>query len=237
MIIIEKSPKGNEVVFSINYYDPVNKEKIRVKDISHEKNTAYIKNVEVSLLTGIIYINILAKGDRSNLYRIDISENILAIDTKDYFIDKLSLVSSKDRLLYEDKLYDKVFYLDFPSSKSNEIKIDNEEQIKLLGCDEEGIIYIGALEEGKVKRIYSSRGEQNLESWKKNDIDNPVEEKNIHINPNGGIYIIDDLDKSIICNNEGTQGKYNINGELLAFYNDGYIYIDKSSIIRNEIIH
>lgn len=236
MIIIEKNQKGKESVFSINYYDATNKEKIRVKDISHEKSDSYIQDVEVSLVTGIIYINIVSKGERSSLYRIDISENILAIDTKNYFIDKLSLVSSKDRLLYEDKLYDKVFYLDFPSSDSNEIKIDNEEEITLLGCDKIGTVYIGSLEDGKVTSIYTSKGEQNLKSWKKDKLNKPVDEESIYINNKGGFYIIDKEENNIEFRNNRVEIRYNITGEFLGFYNEGYIYKDIDNNIKNEII-
>jgi len=237
MLIIEKEVKGKEAVFSINYYDAVNKEKIRVKDISHEENPAYINDVEISLLTGIIYVNIVHKGDRSSLYRIDISENIFAIDTKEYFIDKLCLVASKDRLLYEDKLYDKIFYLDFPSNEGKEIKIKGEDQLALLGCDEEGMVYIGGLENGKVKNIYYGRGDEELDSFKVINLDTFVEEKNVYVNNKGGIYLVDKLENTIIFINGHIQTLTHLDGEFIDFYNQGYIYKDtKTNTIKNEFL-
>lgn len=235
MIIIEKTVKDKEAVFTINYYDAVNKEKIRVKDISYEENPAYVNDVQVSLLTGIIYINIVHKGDRSSIYRIDISENIYALDTKQYFIDKISLIPSKDRLLYEDRVYNKIYYLDFPANSGKEIKIKGEDQLVLLGCNEEGVVYVGGIKNGKVYKIYYSQGDDNIEGWSTIDLKNSVEEQNIRVSNHGGVYIIDKFQNSITLTNGRTESITYMEGDFITFYNQGYLY-KKGNAIKNEFL-
>ncbi|CAM3053837.1 hypothetical protein HAHI6034_13015 [Hathewaya histolytica] len=235
MIIIEKTLKEKDSVFTINYYDALNKEKIRVKEISYEENPAYVNDVQVSLLTGIMYINIVHKGDRSSIYRIDISENINAIDTKQYFIDKLCLVPSKDRLVYEDRIFNKIYYLDFPANEGKEVKVDEEDQLVLLGCDAEGIVYLGGIKNGKVYKVYYSKGDENITNYRSIDLNESVEEKNIYVNRKGGVYIIDKFKNTITLMNGRTEITTHIGGEFISFYDQGYLY-KVNNTLKNEFL-
>lgn len=235
MIIIEKTSKDKEDVYTINYYDAVNKEKVRVKDISYEENPSYVNDVQVSLLTGIIYVNIVHKGDRSSIYRIDISENIYALDTKQYFIDKMSLIPSRDRLLYEDRVYNKVYYLDFPSNSGKEINIKGEDQLVLLGCNEDGVVYVGGIKNGKVYKIYYTQGDDKIENWSTIDLKSSVEEQNIKVNNHGGIYIIDKFQNTITLTNGRVESISYMEGDFIALYNQGYLY-KKQNTIKNEFL-
>ncbi|SHK15703.1 hypothetical protein SAMN02745248_01912 [Hathewaya proteolytica DSM 3090] len=231
MIIIEKINRGSEVVFSISYYDANTSEKRNVKDISHEQKDAYVQDVEGSLLTGAIYINVVSGKDKSNLYRIDISENIMPIDTTNYFIDKLSLVESMDRLIYEDKLNNKIFYVDFPYNIVEEIKVrgnQSEESTDPEDLDRED--YERSQEQNKQEQNTQEQNteEQNKqEDNKKKNKKNSGKEKLLGSNDLGEVYIG-------ILENGGVEELYISTGDL-ELKNWNYKKLNKAA--REENIY
>lgn len=257
MLIIEKKSVDKDLFFSISYYDANNNEKKNVKEISQETENSIINDVEVSLLTGIIYINITTEDTNSSLYRIDISENILSIDTENLFIDKLSLVESMDRLLYEDKLYNKIFYIDFPSNKGEKVIInhksdesdewdeeamtgDNLKPLKdkyvdsLLGSNDLGEVYVGKNINGYISTIYNTEGDLKLANWNTNKLKIPVKKENIFICDGGGFYVIYENEKKIIYYNKKIEITKELYGKVISFYNKGYLYINSDNRIINE---
>lgn len=242
MLIIEKKNVNKKMNFSISYFDANNNDKKSVKNISSEAENSIISDVEVSLLTGIIYINITTGGTNSNLYRIDISENVLSIDTENLYIDKLSLVESMDRLLYEDKINNKIFYIDFPSNEGEEVVIDydleeeNEYIESLLGSNDFGEIYVGKSINGYIDDVYNTEGGIEFKNWEMTELDALVKREHIFICEKGGFYVIYEKDNKIVYYNKKTKIEKDLLGKVICFYNKGYIYINSDNRLINEEI-
>jgi hypothetical protein len=204
LIISEKKTVDGENGIKIYIYQAKDNLKQEALDFNNKskiyelpKKNAKVADIQLNTLNTILYIE-SSDNNINYISRLDISDVMykVPINTKtigDYFI-----IKQQDEVVFEDSLSKKVYI--FNSSKIEEILIDGVDKSKLLYVDNEGSVYIGHLENDKVKSIYYKNCiEKDNSKWEKVELKNPLELNDIHIFNQGGIYAVDNK-KAIVTN-------------------------------------
>ena len=220
-ILIIKKENGKDVnSFILCYYDVASKEIKDIKKISDEHVDADVKDIQLSTLTNIVYIKLGFAGDRSSLYRVDISQTVTKLDINHFFIGNIFLLPHMDRLIYEDSAFNKVYIKSLIEKKEREIKIEEiNEGMSLIGVDDEDKVYIGEIQHNKITKIFFGMANKDPIQWEEVKLEAPIKKENIFISNKGKIYLRDPLSKTV---NELLSGdKINYTGEFILFYENG----------------
>ncbi len=201
MLFLQK--ESNKI--NLYNYDVEKKSKQKIITITNYLSSYKDFNIKSSAITGVIYVKV-----DSMIYRTDINQTkvievpIRIKDSTDIFI-----IPTKDRLVYED--VKNSIYLTQPKEKLN---IKSDSQTKILGVDDESIIYLGELKDGKVISIISSDPKkERLKLTKETEI------KDIFVNNKGEVFV-NDSSKNVITELLSLkETKYE--GSFLSFYNNG----------------
>jgi len=202
LIISEKKAVKGENGMKIYTYQAKDNLKQEVLDFNNisriynlSRKSANVMDIQLNTLNTILYVK-LSDRIANDISRLDISDGMykLPIETKnigDYYI-----IKEQDEVVFEDSLSKKVYI--FNSPKTKEIAIDGVDKSKLLYVDNDGIIYIGHLENDKVKAIYYKNcNKEDNSKWEKLELKKSFALKDIHIFNGGDIFAVDNINGKV----------------------------------------
>ena len=205
-------------------YDAQKQPDQKIVDIcSYRQN---FKNFDIlaSTITGVTYIQI-----NNAIYRIDINQNFATnVPLSVQSLGSVSLMPTKDRLVYVAKK-GTVLHMTQPVSR---IPIDSNEQIEILGIDEDGYAYIGQIKDNLIDGIIKKNLENTNSKSEKINLDKPVEKSNIFINGKGQIYVNNPSKKVVKEIKSSTEIKYK--GNFVAYYSNGIASILDGKFYRTN---
>lgn len=189
IVIAEKATVDGDEKVKLVTYDPTNKTQSDVSAVCDYKSDMEVKKISVSVLTGVYYVNIDRGGMKNTVYRIDINHDLTKVTLKADVLGNMEVIPRYDRLVYEDEL-NNTFYATSPGKK---LSIKSDKELALLGIDGEGVIYIGEITADKISKITYGTVDIDTSNWKKMDLTEVVNEKDIYFNSKSEILINDNL--------------------------------------------
>jgi len=233
MFIAEKDVKRNQINFFSYDVKKDDKNQIMKRNvpvtISLPDKKSSIEDIELSTLTSVIYVKVNHIGKRTSVYRIDINNDLSKIRTNGYTVGKIQTINREDKLIYED----------ISSLKQNQIRVtDSGKTLKrneakslcLLSVDLEDVVYLGELEDNKVKRIYSGQLDENIDKWKSVELKESVDKKDLYITNEGKMYYNDNLRGVVIEISTGKETSYN--GKFHQMFNGGIASISNGKLVK-----
>lgn len=205
-------------------YDAQKQTDQKIVDICPYKANYKNFDIQVSTITGVTYIQI-----NNAIYRIDINQSFatnvpLAVQS----LGSVSVMPTKDRLVYVAKK-GTVIHMTQPVSR---IPIDSNEQIEILGIDEDGYVYVGQMKNNLVDGIIKKNLDNINSKSEKIKLDKPVEKSNIFINGKGQIYVNNPSKKVVKEIKSSAEIKYK--GNFVAYYSNGVASILDGKFYRTN---
>lgn len=205
-------------------YDAQKQTDQKIVDICPYKANYKNFDIQVSTITGVTYIQI-----NNAIYRIDINQSFatnvpLAVQS----LGSVSVMPTKDRLVYVAKK-GTVIHMTQPVSR---IPIDSNEQIDILGIDEDGYVYVGQIKNNLVDGIIKKNLDNINSKSEKIKLDKPVEKSNIFINGKGQIYVNNPSKKVVKEIKSSAEIKYK--GNFVAYYSNGVASILDGKFYRTN---
>ncbi|MDY6013314.1 hypothetical protein [Clostridium sp.] len=205
-------------------YDAQKQTDQKIVDICPYKANYKNFDIQVSTITGVTYIQI-----NNAIYRIDINQSFatnvpLAVQS----LGSVSVMPTKDRLVYVAKK-GTVIHMTQPVSR---IPIDSNEQIEILGIDEDGYVYVGQIKNNLVDGIIKKNLDNINSKSEKIKLDKPVEKSNIFINGKGQIYVNNPSKKVVKEIKSSAEIKYK--GNFVAYYSNGVASILDGKFYRTN---
>jgi len=224
MLLVEKKSYDESSNLVLYYYDVSKGEKVKIKDLAWGDTKSEVEDIQLSTLTGVTYVKVLNRGERSSIYRIDRMGNMTKIDTIPNFVSTIGLVRHEDKLVYEGSVYNTIY----ATSHDEPISVKGVEKLTLIGTDGDDNVYLGELKNNLVSKIYYGKTSENTETWGVFDLQMPSEKKDLFVSSVGKVYQNDALRGVIKELNSGTQTSYE--GNLLQLYTKGIV-----SLVSNKI--
>ncbi|MBC8062335.1 MAG: hypothetical protein H7Y18_16930 [Clostridiaceae bacterium] len=191
--------------------------------LSNSKDT--IGDIEMSTIMSIFYIKTVKSQSKSDIFNNNVNGKTVPIFTAKN-IGNISVFPHKPFLAYED-------------SSTNAVKITNNSwnlgKIKacLFTTDNEDNMYVGTLENGKVKKIMYGSIDKSIDKWTSLVLDAPVDKKNVIVNKNGGIYLNNSMEGSIT--NLVSKQKIIYTGNLLRITDKKVFSLEDGTIQRIDL--
>lgn len=233
ILIAEKNLSYEKCSMIISYFDMIKREKNKIKEFVLQDMNSEIESIELSTLTNIIYIKVNHIGDRNSILRMDITNNLIEIKTEHYFIDKIKLIPHEDKLVYEDSTNNTIHLSTYVTGESKQLIVNGVDRVALLGIDNEDNIYVGKLENGKIKKMFYGNYRISEQDWKNINLNRATKKENIYISNEGNIYLKDGLRGVITEARSGKTNKYT--GYFIGFYGKKIASIQNGELIIIEI--
>lgn len=223
MIIAEKksSSKGDTIIFS-NYDAQKDKKKAIESDnrgnsvsVLLPDKKSEVEDIEISTLTNMIYVKVKNSGNRSSIYAINVMAQIEKLKLSSYFPGDIVTFPHEARMAYEDLTYHRIYV----TGISNPITIKGVTNPALIAADDEDRLYIGQLDNGKIKKIYFGSLSATTDKWQSFELKSPADKKDIFVSTSGTIYINNNL-KGIVTNIT-TNKDITYKGRFIQMYNGG----------------
>ena len=224
MLLVEKKSYDESSNLVLYYYDVSKNEKVKVKDLAWADTKSEVEDIQLSTLTGVTYVKVSSKGQRSSIYRIDRMGSMTKTNTIPNFVSNIALVRHEDKLIYEGLVYNAIY----ATNRDEPITIKDVEKLTLIGTDDDDNVYLGELKDNLISKVYYGKTSENTEEWKIVDLQMPSERNNLFVSSTGKIYQNDALRGVIKEINSGTQTSYE--GNLLQLYTKGIV-----SLVNNKI--
>ncbi|OAA91926.1 hypothetical protein [Clostridium ljungdahlii] len=224
ILIAEKESSDDGSKFELSYYEAGKdiKENIKALDWTDEK--AKIDDIEESPFTNVIYVKMENSGKRTNIYRIDIMNEMQKVATRSYMVGNMGILSLDDKLIYEDKVYSKIYV----TGDDRSLMINGVENPVWIGVDENDKIYIADEKDNKISNIYCGTINDSGSNYQNINLGQSVSKDDVFVMPSGKIYINDNL-KGIVT--EVTSGKqYVYKGNFVQIYEGGIASINDGKL-------
>ncbi|MEW9095724.1 MAG: hypothetical protein AB2417_11650 [Clostridiaceae bacterium] len=226
MLIAEKHNSNKNSGLKLSYYDVDRDEKDKIKDLTWADENSEVEDIQYSIFTNVIYVKVSRSGGRSSFYWIDINKQLRNLYLKSDFVGEIAILHNEDRLVYEDTTYGRIY----ATGMENSIKIKGVDNPRLLGVDDDDNVYIGALENEKISKIYYGSLETPTSEWNVMPLVDPASREDIFILGGGKIVINDNLKGAI---KEISTGKeYSYSGRFLQVYSGGVASIKDGKLIK-----
>ena len=184
-------------------------------------------DIQVSTLTGLMYLKTYSSKIRSSIYRIDRNEQMTKTQTHYRKIGRVAVASHDDHLAYEDLTNNLIR----TNTKEKTIKINGSNNLLLLGADGKDNIYVGKNENGKVSSLYYGKLSDNKSSWKVLNLKEKVSPNKLKIIQSGEIYTISY--NSISRASDGK--KIDFKGKFIGIYTNYLASILNGKLVFVEI--
>jgi len=224
MLLVEKKSYDDSSNLILYYYDVSKGKKVKIKDLAWANTKSNVEDIQLSTLTGVIYVKVSSQGESSSIYRIDRMGSMTKVDTIPNFVSNTSLLRHEDKLIYEGLIYNKIY----ATGREDDITVKDTEKLTLVGSDDNDNVYLGELKDKLISKIYYGKTEDDTADWKVIDLKQPAEKKDLFVSEAGKVYENDSLKgvvKEIIS---GTQTSYK--GKLLQLYTRGVV-----TLVNNKI--
>jgi hypothetical protein len=220
--IVEKVKKDGEEKVQLITYNPSNSSKTLVKEICKYEKNMVVNNMTTSVLTNVFYIDINKGGSRNVVYRIDRNEELTNVDIKANILGNIQVIPHEDRLIYEDKINDKLFI----TSPNKQLIFNLNNKVTFLGIDRNDIIYMGELNGDKIAAIIHGKINENTSGWKKINIDSPIGRNNLYFSNKSEVLINDVVKGSVKNLTTGEEIEYK--GKLIQIKDNFIATIDSN---------
>lgn len=235
LIMAEKTKNQGQNYFVFYSYFPAKNEKEKLIDFNNKvlqialtSDKAQVSKLALSTKTHTMYIKVQADGNRSNIYRVNVMNEIEKLSINNNFIANIGVLPLTDNFVYEDTVYKRIRVLDSP------VVIDTK-SIKdpcLLGTDENDKIYIGDKSGGKITRVLFGSIEESFNKWTEVKLSD-VQANDVVVTLAGKIYINDALNGYIQDAQTGARTKYQ--GILLGIYDGTAVSQENYTIKKVEL--
>ena len=195
IIIAEKvNISSTDSVIKIIGYNPRNSSVTNIISDSSElctyQNGMKIDDI-VSSTSGTKYIGVSRDGFNSQIYRVDINDNLRALPLKIPSIGTIKVFPHKDEVIYEDNL-NKIFY-SYTNSENSELNINDVSYISLLSLDENDNMYVGEMEGDKISKIIYGTLDSSMDNWDVIELEKYKNPRDIYITTKGDVFVNDNL--------------------------------------------
>ncbi|MFL0198072.1 hypothetical protein ACJDU8_21260 [Clostridium sp. WILCCON 0269] len=230
ILIVEKEDSQGNSKFQLSYYEVDKDIKEDVKELDWSDKGAKIDDIQESHLTNVIYVKMESKGMRTTLYRLDINKDIEKTPVNSYIIGKMGILYLQDKLVYEDRVYNKIYVTD----EDKPLTIQGIENNPVwIGVDENDRIYIGDEKDGKISNIYCGSIDYDEYDYKNINLNQSVNKEDVFVMPSGKIYINDNLRG--IVQEVGSGKQYTYKGNFIKIYEGGIASISNGELEKTPI--
>lgn len=226
MLIAEKETSNQSSNFKLAYYDVDKDTKEDIKELDWSDKKAEVEDIQISVNTNVICVEVASSGKRSNVYWINIMKEMKKVDTKSYQVGKIALLSYEDKLIYEDLTHNRIYI----TGNDEPLTIDGVNNPSIVGVDENDNVYIGETENDKVTKIFYGSVKENANALQTIDLGSAVDKNNILITSQGKVYINDNLKGTVKEFGSGKEYKYA--GTFIQMYNGGVISVSDGKLIK-----
>ncbi|PJI09486.1 MULTISPECIES: hypothetical protein [Clostridium] len=231
-MIIAENVSGQIRFFS---YNAEKKYKEEVKDyINGKANTISVgrNNVKVgmqmSVLTGVMYIKVSFVTGRARIYRLDVNEELTRVATVTDQIGKFDITSREDDLIYEDSSSGRVRSTKIRSN----LIADGNTSLKLLGVDENNNVYV-SYRTDKINKIFYGQVTSSGSNLKTVNLGLSCDSNNIVISSGGNIYLVDALNSNLVNLKNNTKYKYS--GKFIGLFSDRIASVSNNKLVLQTI--
>lgn len=165
-----------------------------VEDICNYKEGLEFKEITMSVLTGVYYINI-KDDDENKIYRVDRNDDLESVDTGVSHISTIKTMKHIDRLIYQADNNGQIFI----TSPNKKVNLNSMSQLSLLDVDDNDNVYIGEVLNNKITSIFYGKLDNDSSRWKNIELDTPIDKSNIYFNSKSEI-LVNDKDNNIVEN-------------------------------------
>ncbi|MHC6180546.1 hypothetical protein ACYUJ6_11935 [Clostridium sp. JNZ X4-2] len=229
MLIAEKEDSSGNSKFNLSYYEADKDIKEDIKELDWSDKRAKIDDIQESPFTNVIYVKMESKGRRTNIYRINIMNDMQKISTRSYIIGKIGILSLDDKLIYGDDIYHNIYV----TGRENPITIKGVKNPAWIGSDENDKIYIGDEENGKISNIYYGNIDTDENNYGSINLNQSVDKDNIFVMPSGKIYINDNL-KGVVTQVE-TGKQYTYKGNFIQIFEGGIASVSNGQLEKASL--
>lgn len=246
----------------VSTYDPIENKLNKDLDFQNEwkpypiSSKYKISGIQQNNKNTLIYLKITEKGSKnySFLRKLDISTGIKEMDLPIHNIGNYYIFKSENVVVFEDEVDKKIYASHEDKVKKDEwhtqpLQISGVTGLKLLGVDDNGIVYVGKIINDKINAIYTrdistgnvegsaNKTEELKGNWSKITLKNEVDSKKIYISDLGDIYTIDNEKGTAL--NIKTDKKVPFKGSYVCMFGDnsdgGIISLSDGKIIETMI--
>ncbi|OOM79562.1 hypothetical protein CLPUN_15100 [Clostridium puniceum] len=233
IIVIQKVQKNGEVYFEPVSFNAKKGETRQLSDfnlkevkINIENKTDKIDNVVFSNATHSLYIKILKKNGKSDLYYANVM-NQLAEVRSNKNIGNIVVPTTNTNAVME--MGEGITIL----NSSGNIEIPNVDVAKVLGVDINDNVYFGEQVNGEISKIYYTVLNDKKPQWHTLTLQKPVDKADILIDYLGKVYVNNKIESNVLELVSKKTIKYE--GELVQTYSKGVISRNGNKLIKNEI--
>lgn len=230
LIILKRVRNGNEEYIEQMPYNAKKDELSELSDFDRKKSridcevTDKVDKVVYSSLTSTMYIKVLKSTGKSNLYYINIQNDVKKV-RENILLDNIAVPSNANKCVME--IGGKITLLD---GKDN-ITTPAKGKIKLLGTDFNNNVYFGEEENDKVYKIYFKDVNNSSAEWTTLTLSKNANISDIVINTDGTVYVNDSLEQKVT---EITNDKsIDYDGEFVQGIKNGFISRKGNTLIKN----
>jgi hypothetical protein len=233
IIVIQKVQKDGESYFEPVSFNAKKGETRQLADFSMkevkiniENKTDKIDNVVFSNATHSLYIKILKKNGKSDLYYANVM-NQLAEVRSNKNIGNIVVPTTGTNAVME--MGDGATIL----NSAGNIEIPNVEVTKVLGTDINDNVYFGEQVNGQITKIYYTVLNSKKLQWHTLTLPKPVAKEDIFIEYSGKVYVNNKAENNALELVSKKIVKYE--GEMVQAYSKGVISKSGNKLIKNEI--
>lgn len=230
LLIFKSSEEKYQKQFLLDYFDADRGETNSDNTISFyaARKSMEIRDVKVSTLTNSTFIKTVDSQEKTQIYYMDIMKKMKKLTLKTKNVGNIEAIRHKTHLVYEDTGRGRIYI----STVTNSIKIDGVDEESLLGIDNDDHIFVGAVQKGKITKIYTSSLDEDMLKWSSYTLTSPANPEDISISRNGEIIVNDAVNHNILKLKSGQRLYYT--GKLIqviehgiAINNNGELIIKK----------
>ncbi len=219
--------RGKEVINIINY-DAKSNTKYQLKEVCRYESGMEVDGIVTTTLSGVSYVSVSRNGNNSNIYRIDINENMKNLGVKIGSLGAFKIFPHKDVVLYEDQLNKQFHY--YKNEKTYSIKTGTYSNLELLAVDNNDIVYMGEVTNKKIGKVIYGNLDTDISSWETINLDKPKDSKDIYVNDKGELLVNDNLEGVITNMKTGEKVSYDgkfisVNNKVICSSDNEEIYI------------
>jgi hypothetical protein len=236
IILAEKS--DSKKYFKIYSYDVVNKNTVEIYDVIKKSsmkidtngNSDAVTDIQTSNSTNIFYVKMTNSNHISHLYYFDANLKRGNIYLPYNNIGTINLLNSDDKLLYENLDNNKIYL----RGRSTAFTIENKKYFKILGSDNNDVIYLAEYDGSSNKTSYIYYGNDS-KKWVKSTPNMQLNISDIFVSTNGQIYV-NDAANSVLFNitDSSHSLKTEYSGKFVGIYAEGIISLQNSQVIRTK---
>ncbi|MGH4123037.1 MAG: hypothetical protein ACREV6_08935 [Clostridium sp.] len=223
MYLVEKNSDDESGKLVLYSYDLSKGEKVKIKDLAWANAKSEVKDIQFSILTGFLYVNVASEGERSNIYRFKrmvgavTEEKVTKVDTIPSYVSNIVLARHEDNLVYEGSVYNKIYAI----GREEPITVEGVDKLTIVGIDNNDNVYLGELKDKLVSKIYYGKTADKTTDWKSIELQTPCERNALFVSTDGKVYQNDTLKGVVKEINSGTETSYE--GKFLQIYTEGVV--------------